>query len=80
MLFEFVFNIVVLVLKCCFIMGLLIGGLVEMQEVLDFCVEYNIVCDIEMLDMQDINIVYECMKKGDVKYCFVIDMVFLKNV
>lgn len=43
----------------------------------DFCVEYGIVFDIEMICMDEINIVYECMLKSDVKYWFVIDMVML---
>lgn len=62
---------------CYLLVGLLIGGIVEMQEMFDFCVEYGIVLDIEQICMQDINEVYECMFKSDVKYCFVIDMVLL---
>lgn len=59
--------------------GSLIGGIPETQEVLDFCAEHGITCDIEMLDMADINTAYERMKAGDVKYRFVIDMATLKN-
>ncbi|MAA64320.1 MAG: hydroxyacid dehydrogenase [Alteromonadaceae bacterium] len=59
--------------------GSLIGGMPETQEVLDFCAEHDITCDIEMLDIQNINDAYERMKKGDVKYRFVIDMASLKN-
>jgi len=40
---------------------------------LDFCGEHNIVCDVEIIDMQDINTAYERMLKSDVKYRFVID-------
>ena len=54
--------------------GSLIGGLPETQEVLDFCAEHGISCDVEMLDINHINEAYERMKKGDVKYRFVIDM------
>ena len=54
--------------------GSLIGGMPETQEVLDFCAEHDITCDIEMLDIKNINEAYERMKKGDVKYRFVIDM------
>ncbi|EKE76200.1 NAD(P)-dependent alcohol dehydrogenase [Gallaecimonas xiamenensis] len=68
-----------LVLKRRVIAGSLIGGLPETQEVLDFCAEHGITCDVEMLAMQDINQAYERMKKGDVKYRFVIDMASLKN-
>jgi uncharacterized zinc-type alcohol dehydrogenase-like protein len=59
--------------------GSAIGGIAETQEMLDFCGERGIVCDIEMIPMQKINEAYERMKKGDVKYRFVIDMASLKN-
>ena len=39
----------------------------------------NIVCDVEMIDIQDINNAYERMKKSDVRYRFVIDMKSLKK-
>ena len=58
--------------------GSLIGGIRETQEMLDFCGEHGIVCDIEMIRMQDINTAYERMLKSDVKYRFVIDMASLK--
>ena len=58
--------------------GSLIGGIPETQEVLDFCAEHGIECDVEMLDIQNINEAYARMKKGDVKYRFVIDMQSLK--
>jgi uncharacterized zinc-type alcohol dehydrogenase-like protein len=35
--------------------GSLIGGIAETQEVLDFCAEHGITCDIEMLDIRQIN-------------------------
>lgn len=50
------------------------GGLPETQEMLDFCAEHNIVSDIELIDIKDVNIAFERMQKGDVKYRFVIDM------
>ncbi|MEX0875924.1 MAG: NAD(P)-dependent alcohol dehydrogenase [Phycisphaerales bacterium] len=56
------------------LIGSLIGGLPETQEVLDFAAEHGITCDIEMLDMKDINEAYERMKKSDVRYRFVIDI------
>jgi uncharacterized zinc-type alcohol dehydrogenase-like protein len=59
--------------------GSLIGGLPETQEMLDFCGEHNIVCDIEMIDIKDVNTAYNRTVKGDVKYRFVIDMATLKN-
>jgi uncharacterized zinc-type alcohol dehydrogenase-like protein len=54
--------------------GSMIGGLPETQEMLDFCAEYNIVSDIELVDMKDIHTAYDRMLKGDVRYRFVIDM------
>ena len=59
--------------------GSLIGGIAETQEMLDFCGQKNIVCDIEMIRMQQINEAYERMLKSDVKYRFVIDMATLRN-
>ena len=53
--------------------GSLIGGLPETQEMLDFCGQHNITCDIEMIRMDQINGAYERMLKSDVKYRFVID-------
>ncbi|MEQ5834146.1 NAD(P)-dependent alcohol dehydrogenase [Marinobacter sp. NFXS9] len=67
-----------LVFKRRVLAGSLIGGMPETQEVLDFCAEHDITCDVEMLDIQNINGAYERMKKGDVKYRFVIDMQSLK--
>jgi uncharacterized zinc-type alcohol dehydrogenase-like protein len=71
-----VFN---LIMKRRGIVGSLIGGIRETQEMLDFCAEHGIVCDIEMIAMRDINEAYERMLKSDVKYRFVIDMQSLKD-
>lgn len=54
--------------------GSLIGGIPETQEMLDFCGEHNIVCDIEVIDIKDVNQAYDRTVQGDVKYRFVIDM------
>jgi len=59
--------------------GSLIGGLPETQEMLDFCAEHDIACDIEMLDIRNVNEAYERMQKGDVRYRFVIDMDTLRS-
>jgi uncharacterized zinc-type alcohol dehydrogenase-like protein len=59
--------------------GSLIGGLPETQEMLDFCGEHNITCDIEMIDMKDVNTAYDRTVASDVKYRFVIDMATLKG-
>ena len=58
--------------------GSLIGGLPQTQEMLDFCAEHGIVCDIELVPMQKINEAYNRLLKSDVKYRFVIDMASLK--
>jgi uncharacterized zinc-type alcohol dehydrogenase-like protein len=60
------------------IIGSMIGGTVETQEMLDFCAEKNIVADVEVIPMQQINEAYERLLKSDVKYRFVIDMASLK--
>lgn len=72
-------NAGLLLLKRRVIAGSLIGGMPETQEVLDFCAEHDISCDVEMLDIRNINDAYVRMKKGDVKYRFVIDMNTLKS-
>jgi len=61
------------------LVGSIIGGLPETQEVLDFAAEHGVTCDIEMLNMTDINEAYERMKRGDVRYRFVIDMATLQR-
>ena len=58
--------------------GSLIGGIRETQEMLDFCGERNITCNIERIPIQKINEAYERLVKNDVKYRFVIDMASLK--
>jgi uncharacterized zinc-type alcohol dehydrogenase-like protein len=55
------------------LMGSLIGGIPETQEMLDFCAERGIACDVEVISMNQINQAYERMLKSDVKYRFVID-------
>jgi uncharacterized zinc-type alcohol dehydrogenase-like protein len=57
--------------------GSLIGGIRETQEMLDFCGAHGIVCDIELISIQQINTAYERMLQRDVKYRFVIDMASL---
>ena len=57
--------------------GSCIGGMKETQEMLDYCAEHNIVSDIEMIPIQNINVAYTRMLKGDVKYRFVIDLASL---
>src|SRR5437764_1890071 len=54
--------------------GSLIGGIAETQEMLDFCADRGIACEIEMIPIVNINKAYERMLKIDVKYRFVIDV------
>ncbi|MCD8494079.1 MAG: NAD(P)-dependent alcohol dehydrogenase [Alphaproteobacteria bacterium] len=68
-----------LIMKRKAVAGSLIGGIKETQEMLDFCAEHNIVCDVEMVTMQDVNTAFERVMKADVKYRFVIDMDSLKK-
>jgi uncharacterized zinc-type alcohol dehydrogenase-like protein len=67
-----------LIMKRRSIMGSLIGGIAETQEMLDYCAAHNIVSEVEVIDMNYINEAYERMNKSDVKYRFVIDMASLK--
>ena len=58
--------------------GSLIGGIAETQEMLDFCAERGIACEIERIAIDQINEAYERMLKKHVKYRFVIDMASLR--
>lgn len=61
------------------IIGSLIGGIAETQEMLDYCAEHNIVSEVEVIDINYINEAYDRMLKSDVKYRFVIDIASLKK-
>jgi uncharacterized zinc-type alcohol dehydrogenase-like protein len=56
------------------LVGSMIGGLLETQEMLDYCAAHGIVSDIEMINIKDIHQAYERILIGDVRYRFVIDM------
>ena len=58
--------------------GSMIGGIEETQEMLDFCAQHDVVCDIETIPIQQVNEAYERVVKSDVRYRFVIDMASLK--
>jgi uncharacterized zinc-type alcohol dehydrogenase-like protein len=51
----------------------MIGGMTELQEMLNFCGERNIVSDVEDCKADYINEAYERTVASDVKYRFVID-------
>jgi len=59
------------------LVGSLVGGLKETQEMLDYCAEHDITSDVEVISIDKINEAYERTLKGDVHYRFVIDMASL---
>ncbi|ERS87811.1 NAD(P)-dependent alcohol dehydrogenase [Halomonas sp. PBN3] len=68
-----------LIFKRRVLAGSLIGGIPETQELLDLCAEQGITCDVEMINIDEINTAFTRMQKGDVRYRFVIDMQSLKR-
>src|ERR1700761_1507346 len=56
------------------LVGSLVGGIKETQEMLDYCAEKGITSDVEVISIDQINEAYERTLKGDVHYRFVIDM------
>jgi uncharacterized zinc-type alcohol dehydrogenase-like protein len=56
------------------LVGSLVGGIKETQEMLNYCADHNISSDIELINMNQINEAYERTLAGDVHYRFVIDM------
>jgi len=55
------------------LVGSMIGGIQETQEMLDFCAEHNVASDIELIKADQINDAYERVVRSDVRYRFVID-------
>lgn len=53
--------------------GSMIGGIPEIQEMLDFCSKHSIVSDVEVIKPNYINEAYIRTINSDVKYRFVID-------
>ena len=53
--------------------GSMIGGIAQLQEMLDFCGEKSIVSDVEVISADYINTAYDRTVASDVKYRFVID-------
>lgn len=54
--------------------GSLIGGILETQQMLNFCSKHNIQCNIELIPIQKVNEAYERTLNSDVRYRFVIDL------
>ncbi|HYZ72409.1 MAG TPA: zinc-binding dehydrogenase, partial [Chthoniobacterales bacterium] len=61
------------------LVGSMIGGIPETQEMLDYCAEHGITSDVEVIPIQQINEAWERTIKGQVKYRFVIDISSLKE-
>jgi uncharacterized zinc-type alcohol dehydrogenase-like protein len=61
------------------LVGSMIGGIRETQEMLDFCAKHGVASDVEVIPIQKINEAYERMLKNDVRYRFVIDLASLKG-
>lgn len=59
------------------VVGSLVGGMRELQEMLEFCATHGISSDVEMIRMEQIEEAYDRMDRGDVRYRFVIDMATL---
>jgi uncharacterized zinc-type alcohol dehydrogenase-like protein len=51
----------------------MIGGISELQEMLDFCGEHNILSEVEVINADYINQAYIRTVASDVNYRFVID-------
>ena len=61
------------------LLGSVIGGIAETQEMLDHCGKHGIVSDIEVIPIQKINEAYERVLNSDVRYRFVIDIASLRQ-
>jgi alcohol dehydrogenase (NADP+) len=58
--------------KC--VVGSLIGGLQETQDMIDFCADHGITADIELIPLPKVNEAFDRLHKNDVRYRFVLDM------
>ena len=55
------------------------GGIPQTQEMLDFCGEHGLGCDIETIAVQQVNEAWDRVVASDVKYRFVIDTASLAD-
>jgi len=53
--------------------GSMIGGIAEMEEMLEFCAKHQITSEVEMINADQINAAYDRAVASDVRYRFVID-------
>jgi uncharacterized zinc-type alcohol dehydrogenase-like protein len=63
-----------LILRRRRMVGSLIGGIRETQDMLDFCGDHGITSDVEVIPIQQINEGYERVLQGEVRFRFVIEM------
>ena len=63
-----------LIMKRRSLAGSAVGGVGEVQEMLDFCSQHNIVSDVEIVQPNQINEAYKRLLGNDVKYRFVIEL------
>jgi len=68
-----------LILRRRRLVGSLIGGIRETQEMLNFCGEHGLTSDVEVIPISQINDAYERVLQGDVRFRFVIDMASLSR-
>lgn len=59
------------------LVGSLIGGIAQTQEMLNFCARHKLAADVEVIAMSEVNAAYERLLKGDVRYRFVLDLATL---
>ena len=57
----------------------LIGSPADKQKVLDVCAGHGIGQDIQVIPIQEVDDAYKHVETGDVRFCYVIDMVFPKQ-
>jgi uncharacterized zinc-type alcohol dehydrogenase-like protein len=60
------------------LVGSVIGGIWQTQEMLDFCADNSIAADVEVVPIQKVNEAFDRVVRSDVKYRFVIDMASLE--
>lgn len=53
--------------------GTLVGNIAETQEMLEFCARHAIAAEVEVISADDIDVAYDRLAAGDVRYRFVID-------
>ncbi|ESQ53283.1 hypothetical protein EUTSA_v10025561mg [Eutrema salsugineum] len=56
------------------VVGSMIGGIKETQEMVDMAGKHNITADIELISVDYVNTAMERLEKADVRYRFVIDV------